>query len=252
MSTAALAVLAALLTAACALALAPAERALAKRGEPLVRQMVVKRDGETTLRTVPARRTTLEVEGRRCVVPAATALASLLQTRWRRRIGFHDYGSCSLRPADSAGLFVKRIAGDVNRGLDGWVYKVGRRLATAGAADPAGPFGSGRLRQGQEVVWFYCRFTEAASCQRSLEIDRSSSGREVSVTVTGYDDAGVGVPVAGARVGARAGPGGAGAVAARTGADGRAQLTLPRAGSYTLRATKATLVPAFPQRVEIG
>ena len=42
-------------------------------------------------------------------------------------------------PRDGGGLFVESIRGDANRGQNGWVYKVGRRAATAGAADPGGP-----------------------------------------------------------------------------------------------------------------
>jgi len=219
----------------------------AKKGEPLVKQMLVKRDGTTTLRSVRAKRTTVQVKDRTCVVPAATALASVLQTSWRRHIRLRDYGSCSNRPVDSAGLFVKAIREDVNRGLNGWVYKVGRKLGTAGGADPAGPFGDGRLRTGAEVVWLYCVFVES-SCQRSLEVTADVDGDEVSATVTGYDDAGDGVRVAGARVTAR---GAAGSIVRRTDSNGRVALSLPAAGAYTLRATKPGLIPAFPEKVRI-
>lgn len=241
--TAALAVIVAVCTATAA---GPGD-AQAKRGVPRVEQMVLKRDSRTTLRTVPAKRTTVTVKGDRCVIPAATPMASLLRTSWRRHIRFHDYGSCSLRPADSAGLFVRAIKGDVNRGLDGWVYKVGRKLGTAGAADPAGPFGSGRLRRGQQVVWFYCRFSEG-SCQRSLEVEATVEGRTAKVAVTGYDDAGDGVPVGGARVVAR---GAGGTVVRTTGADGRAELPLSAAGRYALRASKARAIPSFPERIDV-
>jgi Carboxypeptidase regulatory-like domain len=235
--------------ALCALA-TTAQSADAKvvRGEPLVHQMVVLRDGTTTLKTVRAKRATVRIERRTCVVPAATALSSLLQTRWRGELRLRDYGSCSRRPVDSAGLFVKAIHGEVNGGLDGWVYKVGRKLGTAGAADPAGSFGDGRLRSGQQVVWFYCVFFEA-SCQRSLEIAAPVSGRELSVTATGYDDPGDGVPVAGARVRAK-GTSGA-PVSATTDAQGHATLALPTAGRYVVRASKNGLIPAFPKRIDV-
>jgi hypothetical protein len=225
-----------------------ASQADAKAGEPLVQQMVVLRDGTKTLRSVRAERTTVKIEKRTCVVPAATALASLLQTRWRAALRLRDYGSCSRRPVDSAGLFVKVLGRDANRGLNGWVYKVGHKLGTAGAADPAGPFGAGRLRTGQQVVWFYCVFVEA-SCQRSLDVVEAVDGREIAVTVTGYDDAGDGVATAGARVTVRAtsGP----VVAGTTDAQGRATLTVPAAGRYTLRASKDGLIPAFPERVDV-
>lgn len=234
--------------ALCALASTP-PKAEAKAGEPLVRQMVVLRDGTTTLRSVRAKRTTVRIEGRTCVVPAATALASVLRTRWRAEIRLRDYGSCSRRPVDSAGLFVKVIRRDVNRGLNGWVYKVGRKLGTAGAADPAGPFGNGRLRTGQQVVWFYCVFFEG-SCQRSLDVVSAVSGRQVAVTVTGYDDPGDGVPVSAALVTAR--PSSGPAVVGMTDLQGRVTLTLPTAGRYTLRASKDGLIPAFPERIDVG
>ena len=242
------AVLLAALGTTCAVAGAAPSAAEAKKGEPLVEQMVVLRDGTTTLRTVAAKRTTFEVEGRDCVVPAGTAMASLLQTRWRSQVRLRDYGSCSNRPIDSAGLFVKVIRRDVNRGLNGWVYKVGRKLGTAGAADPAGPFGAGRLRSSQRVVWLYCVFVEA-SCQRSLEINLDVSGRSFAATVTGYNDAGEGVPIAGARITARVS--GGTAVAAISESDGRATLVVPATGRYVLRASKAGLIPAFPEKVDV-
>ena len=65
------------------------------------------------------------------------------------------------------------IGADLNRGQNGWVYKVGRRAATAGAADPTGAFGNGRLRRGQRVTWFYCRL-RAGGCQRTLELRLSA------------------------------------------------------------------------------
>jgi hypothetical protein len=215
----------------------------AQKGEPLVEQMVVPRGGKATLKKVRAKRGTVKLKGKRCLVPAATPLAALLRTSWRDKLRLRDYGSCSMKAIDSSGLFVKAMGPDVNSGLDGWVYKVGRKLGTAGAADPAGPFGDGRLRSGKRVVWFYCVFNEA-SCQRSLEIRRDGT----AVTVTGYDDAGDGVPIAGARVTVR--PSSGATVARTTGADGRVDLPLA-AGSYVVRATKSGLIPAFPERIQI-
>jgi len=218
----------------------------AQKGEPLVEQMVVPRGGKVTLRKVRAKRGTVKVKGKTCVVPAATPLAALLRTSWRGKLRLRDYGSCSTRAIDSSGLFVKAIGPDMNSGLDGWVYKVGRKLGTAGAADPAGPFGDGRLRSGRRVIWFYCVFDEA-SCQRSLETSNEVVGDKLRVTVTGYNDPGTGVAVTGARVTARATSGST--VTRATGPDGRVELPLT-AGSYALRATKAGLIPAFPERVE--
>ncbi|MEX1142316.1 MAG: hypothetical protein WD399_10820 [Thermoleophilaceae bacterium] len=251
---------AALATAAVAVATAvaasaaatPPPAATAQAGAPRVDHMVVFRKGAFLRRRVVARRASADVDGRRCAVAAATPLAALLHAR-PGAIGFHDYGSCSRRPVDSTGVFVEAIRGQVNDGLDGWVYKVGRRLGTAGAADPAGPFGSGRLRRGDNVVWFYCVFDEG-SCQRSLELRRRRDGRQVTVAVTGYDDAGDGRAIAGARVVAvrrpvrrRSGT----RTSARTGADGRATLTLAR-GRYLLHAARKGLIRAFPRRVTVG
>jgi hypothetical protein len=215
----------------------------ARKGAPSVKQMVVFRGGAVVTGRVAAKPATAMVDGRRCGVAARTALAVLLRSG-PGRIRFHDYGDCSRRAADSAGLFVEAIRGERNRGQDGWVYKVGRKLATAGAADPGGPFGDGRLRTGQRVLWFYCRQLAAGTCQRSLEIDTAVDGRRLSVTVTGYDDAGDGVAVRGARVRA-------GERRATTGADGRATLRLER-GSYRVHAVKRGSIRSFAKRVRIG
>ena len=42
-----------------------------------------------------------------------------------------------------AGCSSRRLGPDRNRGQNGWVYKVGRRAGSNGAADTAGPFGNG-------------------------------------------------------------------------------------------------------------
>ena len=214
----------------------------ARKGEPLVDQLVAIPGGGLRQRKVRAKRAAVKIDGRTCAVAAATPLAALLQVPLRRDLRFRDYGACSRRPADGSGLFVKAIGKDVNRGLNGWVYKVGRKLGTAGAADPAGPFGNGRLRNGAKVAWFYCVFVDG-SCQRSLEARAATDG---VVTVTAYDDAGKGVPAARARVSARPR---SGATLVRT-TDASGQATLPP-GTYTLRARKPGLIPAFPVKVTI-
>ena len=172
--------------------------------------------------------TALNAAGRSCRVGDATALAALVRSK-PGTLRLRDYGSCSSRPADGGGLFVRSIRADVNRGRDGWVYKVGRRAATAGAADPTGPFGRGRLKRGQRVTWFYCRLRDGG-CQRTLELTwRAEPGR--------------GVAVAGATVSA-------GGTSAATGGDGVARLDLP-AGTYRAVATKPGLVRSFTERVEV-
>jgi hypothetical protein len=229
-------------TAALALAVvlvglgAPADAAA-----PKVRQLVVFRDGSAASRTVSTRATRVRVENRRCAVADGTPLAALLRSG-PGRIRLRDFGTCSKRPRDAAGLFVRAIRGDVNRGRNGWVYKVGRRAATAGAADPAGPRGRGRLRAGQRVTWFYCRL-RAGGCQRTLELTPRGEPGALVATVRGYDDEGRGVPVEGATVTA----GGASAV---TGANGEARLALPP-GSYLAVAENPGMVRSFPERVEV-
>lgn len=228
------------LVAGCTAALLAAPPAVA--AAPKVEQMVVFRDGDAVTRTVAAKEVRVRVERRRCAAGDGTALAALVRSRVGR-LGLRDFGSCSTRARDSAGLFVRSIAGERNRGQDGWVYKVGRRGATAGAADPSGPFGRGRLKSGQRVTWFYCRLRDGG-CQRTLAIEaRRAEPGAVSVTVRGYDDEGRGVPVEGATVSA-------GAASAVSAADGSARLALPT-GGHRLVAEKDGLVRSFTERVAV-
>src|SRR4051794_41760994 len=86
--------------------------------------------------------TTVKGGRKRCAVAAGTPLAALV----RSGIGplsLRDYGSCSNNPADAASLFVKGIGSDRNRGSDGWGYKAGNVLGTAGAGGPPRPPGRG-------------------------------------------------------------------------------------------------------------
>jgi hypothetical protein len=215
---------------------APAEAAA-----PKIRQLVVFRDGSATSETVSTRAARVRVEGRRCVAGDGTALAALVRSR-PGRIGLRDFGACSLRFRDGGGLFVRAIRGDRNRAQNGWVYKVGRRAATAGAADPAGPLGRGRLRAGQRVTWFYCRLRDGG-CQRTLELTWRAEPGTLVATVRGYDDDARGVPVEGATVSA-------GGTEAMTDAAGEARLALP-AGPYRAVAEKEGMVRSFTERVEV-
>ena len=208
---------------------------------PIVRQMVVFRSGDAHTRRVRAKRVLLRVGGRRCAAGDGTALAALVRSR-PGRLRLRDFGSCSRSPRDGAGLFVAGIGPDRNRGQDGWVYKVGRRAATAGAADPSGSFGRGRLRPGQRVTWFYCRL-RGGGCQRTLEVRARAEPGGVFATVRGYDDDGRGIAVEGAVVTA-------GGVSALTEAAGTARLSLP-AGAYRVVATKSGLVRSFAERIEV-
>lgn len=225
----------------------PTAGAAAKQGEPVVEQLVVFRNQrEVYGERVRARRATVDVGKRACAVAAATPLAALLRAKRLGKMRLRDYGSCSRKPADSSGLFVRAIRRDRNRGLNGWVYKVGAKLATAGAADPAGPFGNGRLRSRQQVVWFYCVFHEG-SCQRSLGVDVELSSGGATVAVTGYDDSGEGKAIAGATVTARTA--GAAPVRRVTDSAGKATLPLAAGATYAVRARKKGLIPSFPEEV---
>jgi hypothetical protein len=117
-------------------------------------------------RTLTASATTVRVGRKRCAVAAGTPLAALLAARRAGgpTVTLADYGSCSGRAADGGGLYVAAIAGVQRGGPAGWVFAVGGRIGTAGAADPTGPFGSGLLRGGQKVVWFWC--AQAGACGR--------------------------------------------------------------------------------------
>jgi hypothetical protein len=145
---------------------------------------------------------------------------------------------------------VKQVGDERERGRGGWVYKLGRRAGSSAAADPSGPFGTGRrLRDGDRVLWFWCEL-EGDGCQRTLEVrpERSSAapGAALRVTVHGYDNDGDGVPVAGATV--RLGD-----ATATTGPDGTATLTAPaEPGRAELEATADGMVGSFPREVRVG
>lgn len=190
----------------------------------------------------------VEVDHRRCAVGAATPLSVLAGVKVPIRV--RDLGSCGRRARDAGGLYVVGIAGRRAQGRAGWVYKVGRRAGTSGAADPAGPFGTGRrLRRGDRVLWFWCRLDRAGGCPRTLEVrpqGRARPGRPLRVTVRGYDDHGRGAPVAGATVRL-------GRASATTDARGVATVTVPdhAHGRMRLRAHRRGTVPAFPTRVVV-
>ncbi|HWM07816.1 MAG TPA: hypothetical protein VNO82_00675 [Solirubrobacteraceae bacterium] len=183
---------------------------------------------------------TVKVAGERCRVGARTPLTVLAATPLK--LGIRDYGACGKRPRDASGLYVAKVGRERERGRGGWVYKVGRRVDSAGAGDVAGR----RLRGGQRVLWFWCEQTSSGGCQRTLEAtpDRTTAapGETLSVTVRGYDDNGRGVLVEGATVRL-------GAATAVSGADGVAVLTV--AGGGALQATKDGMVRAFPREVAV-
>jgi hypothetical protein len=192
-------------------------------------------------RFVRASATTVAVGRRRCGVAAATPLAALAAVRRARGPDFRlrDYGRCSRRVAESSALFVTQVGPDRNRRTDGWVYKVGRRVPSIGAADPGGR----GLRAGDRLTWFYCRAQSSGGCQRTLEVAPvSRAGQPLRVLVRGYDDNGRGVAVAGATVSA-------GAQTAVTAADGTASFPVLGATTRSVQAQRAGMVPSFPVRV---
>ena len=185
----------------------------------------------------------VKVAGRRCRVGAATPLSVLVATKLK--LGLRDYGHCTRRPRDAAGLYVTRVKREREKGRGGWVYKVGRKTPSLGAADV-----SRRLRDGRRITWFWCEQDSGGGCQRTLEArpDRTSAapGETLTVTVRGYDDQGRGVAVAGATVTL-------GSATAVSDAAGAAVLTVPaEPGQLALEATADGLVRAFPVEVTVG
>jgi hypothetical protein len=231
------------LTAAAVAALAAAAPPAGAASYPKIEQLVVYRDGTALQKAARAKHVTVRVSGRDCTVGSATALAALVRIE-PPTLRLRDFGSCSRRAADAEGLFVQRIDRDANKGIDGWVYKVGQKVATAGAADPGGPFGRGRLKDGQRVTWFYCHLS-GQSCQRTLAVRASSTAPgQVSVRVRSYDDRGKSAPAAGATVRA-------GEATATTDENGAATLTLP-AGTHRIHAERPGDIRSFAERVRVG
>jgi hypothetical protein len=130
--------------------------------------------------------------------------------------------------------------------VNGWVYKVGNKAGTTGAGDPSGPFGSGRLKRGARVTWFYCRM-KASGCQRTLAITpKALGGGQVRVTVRAYDDQGKARPAAGASVFA----GKTAAAAATADSHGVATLTASP-GPATVHAELKGAVRSFGEAIDV-
>jgi hypothetical protein len=220
---------------------------------PAVTSMIVGRGGAilSGARNVRAAATTVHIGGRSCAVAAGTPLAVLAAVRRSGGPGFalRDYGHCGASAANSGQLFVYSLGGQSNRGQSGWEYKLEHVSGSTGAGDPSGPRGDGRrIRSGARVLWFWCNASGGA-CQRTLDVAASatsvSRGGRLSVTVTGYDNEGRGRPVAGAIATL-------GSDSASADSSGRAALIAPSApGAYSLAASRAGLVPSFPETIVV-
>ena len=207
-------------------------------------QLVVFRDGRARASQPSMAAATVKVGGRRCAVGASTPLAALVHSGVGPLL-LRDFGSCSKNPADAGSLFVRAIGPDRNKGSDGWVYKSGNVLGTAGAADPSGPLGRGRLRPGARVTWFWCHVTARDNgCPHTLVASATGGKGSLAVTVRQYDDHGRGRPAVGATVHA-------GDATATTGADGVAHLSGLVARRYTLFAEQAGRIRSFPVPAEV-
>jgi hypothetical protein len=200
---------------------------------PRVQMMVVGRTKTlVAARAITLKRTTVKIGHRRCAVPAGTALAGLVATHVAVRVT--DVAGC-----DPASMFVRQIGPDANRGLGGWEYKIGTRDPSAGAGDPAG-----RVRAGQQVLWYWC--VRAGDCQRTLSLSIRFLGkiRIARVHVRGYDDTGHARAIAGATVHF-------GALTFTTNPRGIANVPMTP-GRYTVYADKPGLVQSFPTKVAIS
>jgi hypothetical protein len=222
-------------------------------GVPSVQSMIVGSTGAivSPARTVTAGASTVRVGARSCAVGAATPLAVLAAISRAGGPGFalRDYGRCNSSSRNSGQLFVYSLAGQTNRGQNGWEYKVNGVSGTTGAGDPSGARGDGRLlSSGARVLWFWCQAV-AGGCQRTLEVSPATStvsrGAPLSVLVSGRDNEGRGVSVARAIVTL-------GTDFASTGAGGRASLIAPSTpGRYQVSARRPGLVPSFPETIVV-
>ncbi|MBA3809495.1 MAG: hypothetical protein H0X28_14055 [Solirubrobacterales bacterium] len=221
---------------------------------PVVQSMIVGAGGRilSPARSVSANATSVGVARHSCAVAAATPLAVLAAVRRAGGPGYalRDYGRCGASPANSGALFVYSLGGEMNRGQDGWEYKVNGRSGSTGAGDPIGPRGDGgRLSPGAQVLWFWCAAV-AGGCQRSLELSAPGTsvarGGRMTVSVRARDNEGRASAVAGAIVTL-------GSDFASTNAAGQATLIAPGApGRYQLAAKRNALVPSFPETIVVG
>ena len=203
----------------------------AEAASPRVEGQVVDRAGRVVgPRTVHLDALRVRSEGRTCRLRSGLALGVLRGLK----VPFRVEGSCS-------SLYVFEARRQRERGAGGWVYKVDRRLPGVSASAP-----SGRLRSGRRVTWFWC--VQAGNCQRTLGTRVVAEPGSLRITVTGYDDKGRGVAVAGASVGVRT-AGSDAVVRVATGPDGTVAVPARPGAAHTVTATRRGMIPAFPERV---
>lgn len=213
------------------------------RSVPTVEQMVVFKSGKATIKKVRAAGLKVKVGHKRCAVGTGTPLAALLSSKVAR-FGLRDYAACSARARDGGQIYVSSIGGDRARGTNGWVYKVGHKSATSGAADPTGPFGSGLLKKSQRVTWYYGT-QRGESFERTLELSvgLGPTAGTARVRVRSYDNDGLGRLEPGAVVRA-------GSATATTGAGGSG-VVATGAGRRTFVASKPGAVRSFTESLTV-
>ena len=177
---------------------------------------------------VPTTGTLTDQNGDPHTTSTETVLGALVTASHRR--GFPlDLVWYDLGGGGWTGFFVNAVDGVAGDSSHFWALKIKHRLAAAGAgAIPA--------RTGVGVLYYYTSFDPITyQTQHTLGIrtgDRTiAAGGTVAVSITSYDDAGVGEPSAAARVRVN------GRVVAVTDTAGVATVEFPRAGTFQMRAT---------------
>jgi len=122
--------------------------------------------------------------------------------------------------------------------MEGWSYKVDNRAGTAGAADPAGPFGAGMLKPNSRVLWFWCVYDPTTyACQRNLVISSPTTahvGKAFTVSIKACDDSNSCIAAKSVRVSLDGGQ------SVVTTSSGTASLTAAAAGKHVITATEAS------------
>lgn len=152
--------------------------------------------GPVRVRAAKAR---VKVGGRRCVVAAGTPLAALIALRAKvgasavGALHLVDGGHCGAKAASSSRLALTGIGIDRASGGDHWAYAVGSKVGTEHAADPAGAFGHGPIKDHAEVAWRWCTSGGSGACGDALDVlglfaddtvaGDASSGVTITVTV---------------------------------------------------------------------